>query len=116
MDYKEKFTLEERKKESERISVKYPTRIPIICHRSSACKDAPIMEKKKFLVPKDMTMANFMFIIRQKMKLKQEKSIYLFVNDNNMVPTSQLISQIYSEYGDEDGFLYIKYGMESTFG
>ena len=32
------------------------------------------MEKKKFLVPKDMTMANFMFIIRQKMKLKQEKS------------------------------------------
>lgn len=116
MEYKEKVTFDERKKESERISVKYPTRIPIICHRSSSCKDAPVMGKKKFLVPRDMTMANFMFIIRQKMKLEQEKSIFLFVNDNSMVPTSQLISQVYQDHGDKDGFLYIKYGMESTFG
>jgi hypothetical protein len=50
------------------------------------------------------------------MKLEQEKSIFLFVGDNNMVTTSKLISEVYEEYGDEDGFLYISYGMESTFG
>ena len=116
MNYKDEFDIDARKKESERIKIKFPTRVPIICDRSKTCKDAPIIEKKKFLVPTDMTISNFMFIIRQKMKLEQEKSIFLFVGDNNMVTTSKLISEVYEEYGDEDGFLYISYGMESTFG
>ena len=39
----------------------------------------------------------------------------LFINDK-MCPTSALLSQIYHENKDEDGFLYIKYDGESTFG
>ena len=56
-----------------------------------------------------------MYVIRKRMKLSPEKAIYLFVNDK-MCPTSALLSQIYNENKDEDGFLYIKYDGERTFG
>ena len=57
-----------------------------------------------------------MYVIRKRMKLEPEKAIYLFVNGRNVSRTSALLSQIYDENKDEDGFLYIKYDGESTFG
>ena len=45
-----------------------------------------------------------------------KKSIYLFV-DNKVIPaTSSILGVIYKMYKDDDGFLYIGYGGESTFG
>ena len=49
------------------------------------------------------------------MELSSDKSIFLFVNDT-MVPCSEIFKKIYSENKDEDGFLYITYNGESTFG
>ena len=57
-----------------------------------------------------------MFVIRKRIKLSPEKSIFLFVNDTNLVPTAALLSQVYDEHKDDDGFLYITYNGESTFG
>ena len=56
-----------------------------------------------------------MYVIRKRMNLSPEKSLYLFVN-NKMVPCSKLLGTIYEEEKDEDGFLYVNYGGESTFG
>ena len=33
MNYKDEFDIDARKKESERIKIKFPTRVPIICDR-----------------------------------------------------------------------------------
>ena len=41
--------------------------------------------------------------------------MYLFVN-NKLVPTSSVLSIIYDSLKDKDGFLYIRYGGETTFG
>lgn len=95
---------------------KYPGRIPIICERDPRSKDVPDIDRKKYLVPDDLSIANFMYVIRKRLKLSPDKSIYLFVNDLVMPATSQLLSLMYSENCDEDGFLYIKYAGESTFG
>ena len=67
------------------------------------------------MCPGDLSLANFMYVIRKRMKLEPEKAIYLFINEK-LCPTSALLSQIYDENKDEDGFLYIKYDGESTFG
>ena len=48
------------------------------------------------------------------MKMKSEYSLYLFVN--NKIADSALLSQVYDVHRDEDGFLYIRYSTESTFG
>ncbi len=77
--------------------------------------DAPDIDKKKFLVPSDITVGKFVYEIRKHMKLSPEKAIFLFVN-NVLPPTAELMSHIYAKYKDEDGFLYITYSGENTFG
>ena len=56
-----------------------------------------------------------MYIIRKRVKLSPEKSIYLFI-DGNMITLTTLMSAIYQEHKNKDGFLYIDYSCESTFG
>jgi GABA(A) receptor-associated protein len=55
------------------------------------------------------------YVIRKRIKLEPEKAIFIFVN-NTLPPTAALMSQIYKEQADSDGFLYVTYSGESTFG
>lgn len=116
MIYKEKFSLIERKKETEYVLNKYPDKIPIICEKDiKASNDTPIIDKNKYLIPFDLTVGQFVYIIRKRLKITQEKAIYLFIQ-NMIPPTSALLFDIYSHLKDEDGFLYITYSAENTFG
>jgi hypothetical protein len=47
-------------------------------------------------------------VIRKRIKLSPEKAIFIFV-DEVLPPTAALMSSIYEEHKDEDGFLYITY-------
>ena len=47
--------------------------------------------------------------------LPPEKAIFIFVNDT-LPPTAALMSAIYQEHKDKDGFLYVTYSGENTFG
>ncbi len=108
------FSFQKRIEESKRILKKYPDRVPIICERVN--KNVPELDKRKYLVPGDLTIGSFMFVIRKRMSLSPEKSIYLFVNDTVLVPIAQPLSVVYEEHKSKDGFLYISYGGENTFG
>jgi GABA(A) receptor-associated protein len=113
--FKKNHSFEKRKEESRKISEKYTDRIPIICEKNPQSIDTPDIDKKKYLVPSDLTVGQFLFVVRKRMKLSPEKAIFLFIN--NIIPNStELISQMYKQYKDEDGFLYIVYSGESTFG
>jgi GABA(A) receptor-associated protein len=107
-------TFEERKSECDIIRKKYPNRIPIIVIKNSK-SDIPDIDKNKFLVPNDLSIAQFLFTIRKRIKLRPEQSLFLFVK--NTLPRSDiLLQQLYKEMQDEDGFLYITYSGENTFG
>jgi GABA(A) receptor-associated protein len=54
-------------------------------------------------------------VIRKRLKLPAEQAIFLFVN-GVIPPTAALMNTIYEEHKDEDGFLYISYSGENTFG
>ncbi|KAL6048776.1 ubiquitin-like protein atg8 [Balamuthia mandrillaris] len=112
--FKEEHPLDKRREVAERIRAKYPDRIPVIVEKAPK-SDAPDIDKKKFLVPSDITVGKFVYEIRKHMKLSPEKAIFLFVN-NVLPPTAELMSNIYAKYKDEDGFLYITYSGENTFG
>lgn len=116
MDFKKEFTFKERKEDADRVLNKYPDRVPIICERNKrASKDCPNIDKKKFLVPKDLTMGQFLYVIRHRLKLPSEKAIFLFAS-NLIVSGSANINEIYNLHADEDGFLYITYCLENVFG
>jgi Autophagy protein Atg8 ubiquitin like len=55
-----------------------------------------------------LTVGQFCYVIRKRIKLAPEKAIFIFVNEV-LPPTAALMSSIYEEHKDEDGFLYITY-------
>ncbi|KAJ6248176.1 autophagy-related protein [Anaeramoeba flamelloides] len=73
------------------------------------------IDKKKFLVPQDLTVGQFSYIIRKRIKLLPEQAMFILCK-NMMLPTSMSMSNVYEESKDEDGFLYLTYSGESTFG
>lgn len=66
--FKQEFSLEARKGESERIRAKYSDRVPVIVEKGSHSA-VPEIDKKKFLVPVDLTMGQFMYVVRKRLKL-----------------------------------------------
>lgn len=115
MNFKNKHSLKDRMSESKRITLKYPDRIPIICEKWSRESYLPDIDKNKYLVPKQLTIGEFMYIIRTRMKLDNNKALFLFVN--NTIPTiSSLVMEVYEHQKDVDGFLYIVYASENVFG
>tara|TARA_Y100000389_G_scaffold140468_1_gene138321 strand:+ start:12164 stop:12568 length:405 start_codon:yes stop_codon:yes gene_type:complete len=112
--FKNKHTFENRKKESYNIISKYPHRIPVIVEKQQT-SDVVDIDKNKFLVPCDLTLGQFVYVIRKRMKMPPEKAIFVFIN--NQIPMqSTLMSTIYDESKDTDGFLYVTYAGENTFG
>ncbi|GMK55757.1 hypothetical protein CspeluHIS016_0208130 [Cutaneotrichosporon spelunceum] len=112
--FKDEHPFDKRKAEAERIRQKYSDRIPVICEKVEK-SDIPTIDKKKYLVPADLTVGQFVYVIRKRIKLSPEKAIFIFVDDI-LPPTAALMSAIYEEHKDEDGFLYIMYASENTFG
>lgn len=81
--------------------------IQVICEKVEK-SDIATIDKKKYLVPADLTVGQFVYVIRKRIKLSPEKAIFIFV-DEVLPPTAALMSSIYEEHKDEDGFLYITY-------
>ncbi|XP_044465358.1 autophagy-related protein 8C-like [Mangifera indica] len=112
--FKLEHPLERRQAEAARIRDKYPDRIPVIVERAEK-SDVPDIDKKKYLVPADLTVGQFVYVVRKRIKLNPEKAIFIFVK-NVLPPTAALMSAIFEEHKDEDGFLYMTYSGENTFG
>jgi len=114
MRFKQEYTFDQRKVEAYRVLAKYPDRIPIICERNQVANVEEI-DKKKYLVPVDLTCGQFVYVIRKRLCLPAEKAIFLFVN--GIIPSSsQSLSVLYLEHKDLDGFMYITYSDENVFG
>jgi len=113
MQYKQKFCLQERMEQSKSVREKYPNRIPVIVE----CQDdsLPPLDKSKYLVPRDITVGQFVYVIRKRIELRPEQAIFLFIN-NTLPPTASTLEEQYNLHRDEDGFMYIEYRSESTFG
>lgn len=112
--FKKEHTFEQRIEESQRIRQQYPDRVPVICEKAEKT-DIPNISKKKYLVPGDLTVGQFVYVIRKRIKLSPDKAIFIFV-ESVLPATSASMNDIYAEYKDEDGFLYLCYSGENTFG
>tara|TARA_B110000858_G_scaffold196803_1_gene256523 strand:+ start:2379 stop:2726 length:348 start_codon:yes stop_codon:yes gene_type:complete len=113
-DFKSNTSIEERRVQSISIMKKHPDRIPVYVYKHQKSKYDDI-KKHKFLVPFDITVGSFIYIIRKQMSLKSDQCIFVFIG-GILPPTSSLMSQVYKEHADEDGFLYVAFSHESVFG
>ncbi|KAH9651860.1 Autophagy-related protein 8C [Citrus sinensis] len=92
--FKLEHPLERRQAESARIREKYPDRIPVIVEKAER-SDIPDIDKKKYLVPADLTVGQFVYVVRKRIKLSAEKAIFIFVK-NILPPTGDDLSIIIS--------------------
>ena len=59
--------------------------------------------KTKYLVPFDLTVGQFMLVLRKRMKLPSEQAIFLFVD--GIIPSSNvLVQDLYHQHRDLDVF------------
>lgn len=105
----------ERVKKSQVILEKYPDRVPLIVQPSKNDRDAYPIDKSKYITPRDLTLMQFQQIIRKRIKFPPEKAIFMFIN-NKIYPITSDIGTIYDTNKDPDGFLYVTYCQENTFG
>ncbi|KAL5710008.1 Autophagy-related protein 8C-like [Ranunculus cassubicifolius] len=117
--FKLEYALERMQQEASIIREKYPDRIPKV-ERT----DIPDINKKKLV-----KYLNYLWLYIWCQRLLQfdnlsmlfergyqpKKAIFIFVK-NIQPPTAAMRSAIYEENKDEDGFLYMTYIGENTFG
>ena len=107
--------LEQRKRDILAIFKKYPDRIPV-CVVKSPNSRIQDLDKEKFLVPKDITVGEFLYVIRKRIKLEPQQAIFIFFNDT-LVNTGTTMQEVYNEHHDKDDeMLYATYSSENTFG
>ena len=114
--------LSKRLKDMELVRLKYKDRIPVIVFPID--QHTPNIDAHKYLVPKDITVGQFIHLIRLRITLKPEQALYVFATDINresegavLMCASDMIQQVYQRHKNkDDDFLYVVYGIENTFG
>jgi GABA(A) receptor-associated protein len=116
-NYKITKTFDERANESKEITDKYPNRIPLIVEKLDNKNDniIPKIDKNKYLVPDDLTVGQLVYVVRKRIKITPEKAIFIFC-DNKLLNSGLTMREVYENHKDKDGFVYIIYSGESTFG
>lgn len=114
--YKEDHAFEKRRAEGEKIRRKYPDRVPVIVEKAPKARIGDLVrekdqwnilwnnpflipfycfqDKKKYLVPSDLTVGQFYFLIRKRISLRPEDALFFFVN-NVIPPTSATMGSLY---------------------
>jgi|LauGreDrversion4_2_1035121.scaffolds.fasta_scaffold21390_2 GABA(A) receptor-associated protein len=112
--FKKSTGFEERFIKANKLLKKYPDYVPVICEKTED-KYNPDIDINKYLVPVSITLGQFLMIVRQRIAIKPEEAVFLFVN-NCIVHSNEQIGNIYYQHKDPDNFLYISYSKENTFG
>ena len=114
--FKSDFSIEERKNESARILRDCPNRVPVIAEVAPYSKDMPILKKNKYLVPYDMTINQFQFLIRRNINLTKDSALYLITNGITLTGDKTMM-EVYNNHKDKsDNFLYVFCASEITMG
>ena len=114
--YKTNNSLESRKSQYRKIAENHPDKVPVILERDIHCSINKAI-KTKYILSKEVTMAEFVKIIREKLDLKPERALFFLVNGKHSVTMTEELGQIYEKYKDKgDGFLYMSYSEEIVYG
>jgi GABA(A) receptor-associated protein len=107
--------LEKRKADADRLRLKYPDKVPVVLQRASK-SELPQATKAKFLMPKIISIGKVQTILRDYLpEFDESKALFIFV-DGAIPMISETLGELDSSRHSPDGFLYLKYSGESTFG
>lgn len=103
------------KEHSNSILLKYPTKIPIIIWEIHNDLN---LDKRKFIAGKELTIGQFLYVIRKRCKINSKEGIYIFVHTKNgiIMPVNSELLEVTHFKHNIDGFLRLSVSKENTFG
>ena len=102
-----------REGEASRLLQQFPDRIPVLISHTGK---GVTIDKRKYLVPKDLELGQFLHVLRRRTTLRPTDAIFLFISSRNLiVPMNKKMGVLYEELAEE-GFLRISLNKENTFG
>ena len=112
-----KNTLEAKRKiQCHQLLIKNPNSIPVILEKDPRSIIQEI-KKSKFLVSKEVTVNQFILLIRGLIQISENEGIFFVVKGKYTISGDKTMEQIYNNYKDkDDGFLYIAYSSELIYG
>ena len=114
---KENPDVKQRKKICDILRNQFSDKIPIICEKAPKYFNIRDIDKTRYLVPSNLTVSEFIFLIRKRNELSKEEAFFLLVNGKHQIYGDTPLSEIYERYKDpKDGLLYIAYASELTWG
>ncbi|XP_046932389.1 microtubule-associated proteins 1A/1B light chain 3C-like [Lynx rufus] len=116
--FKERKSLATRREEVARIQAKFPSkilvRLPVVEHYPRE-RFLPPLDKTRFLVLQALTMTLFLSVIRSRLVLGASEAFYLLVNNKSLVSMSVTMAEVYRDYQDEDGLVYVTHSSQEMF-
>ena len=61
-------------------------------------------------------MSEVQTIIRKNLNIGREQGLVIFAQGKHMMKTNATLQQMFDQYQDEDGFLYLLYAEENIYG
>lgn len=114
LPFRERLTREQRLTESRRLLSVQPAYVPVIVERGD--RRAPLIDREKYLVPRDLSMAHFQCVVRRRLRLERDESFFLLCG-GTLLHGSASLQEVFDAHHDRaDGFLYMQYTLENTFG
>jgi GABA(A) receptor-associated protein len=112
-EFQDTMSFSHRCKESVRLKEKYKLRVPVICESRSL---QITLRNSKFLIPHDLTIGQFLTVLRKRITLSPTAALYIFTENETIASCSETIGSLYGQHSNADGFLYISVTLENTFG
>lgn len=114
-------TLEERARILEFTRTTYPGKVCIIVEKSRQCRDPKIaINRTKYLVEPSTTCGQLISHIRKEIKNIDNQAIFILIVDEKkkgIYPIlSASVSEMHRKYQHTDGFMYMEFLLENTFG
>ena len=114
--YKINNSLDNRKSQYRKVMENHPDSVPVILERAKGCTIIKTI-KTKYILSKELTMAELVKIIRERLELSPERAIFLLVNGERSLTMTEELGSIYDKFKDKnDGFLYMTYSDEMVYG
>lgn len=105
-----------RKELADQMLSDHSDKVPVILAPFSSSSNIFKLTQSKFLVPRQFTFHDFIFVIRKKLRLSPKESLFIMVNSSIFPNMSRSMHSIYNENKSKDKFLYIFFSSEPVWG
>ena len=110
-------SFERRVRQTDMMCTRYPDKVPVMLGEHRDAGNQPSLKKKKFMIPRNVTCAQFIVMIRERIQLQPTQTLFFMtVPKHHLICGTTTIGELYDKEKNDDGFLYVVYALEHSFG